>query len=89
MCCIELKCNEALLLYKSKILPFIINIAGLKKIEIKLELNKGYQKMEDFRELYNIMAPKNMIFKIIPSLNIIPLMHVFDGLYIGYPPHVL
>jgi hypothetical protein len=30
-CCVELKCNEALLLYKSKTLPFILNIACLKK----------------------------------------------------------
>jgi hypothetical protein len=57
-CCIELKCNEALLLYKSKTLPFKINIACLNFFEIKLELNKGYQKMEDFRELHNNTVPK-------------------------------
>jgi hypothetical protein len=30
--CVELKCNEALLHYKSKTRPFIINVACLKKI---------------------------------------------------------
>jgi hypothetical protein len=29
-----------------------------KKFEIKLQLNKGYQKMEDFRKLYNSTVPK-------------------------------
>jgi hypothetical protein len=85
-CCVELKCNEALLLYKSKTLPFIINIACLKKFEIKLELNKGYQKMEGFRELHNNTVPKIMIPKIIPPLNITPLTHVSDGLHIECPP---
>jgi hypothetical protein len=57
-CCVELKYNEVLLLYKNKTLPFIINIACLKKFEIKLELNKGYQKIEGFRELHNNTVPK-------------------------------
>ena len=52
-CCIELNCNEALLLCKSETLPFIINITCVKKFETKLELNKEYKKMEDFRELHN------------------------------------
>jgi hypothetical protein len=83
-CCVELKCNEALSLYKSKILPFIINIACLKKFEIKLELNKGYQKMKGCRELHNNMVPKKH-----DSQNITPLTHVSDGLYIECPPWVL
>jgi hypothetical protein len=29
-----LKCDEALLLYKNKTLPFIINIACLKKLKL-------------------------------------------------------
>jgi hypothetical protein len=85
-CCVELKCNEALLLYKSKTLPFIINIACLKKIEIKLELNKGYQKMEGFRELHNNTVPKKHDSQNNTPLNIIPLTHVSDGLYIECPP---
>jgi hypothetical protein len=72
-CCVELKCNEALLLYKSKILPFIINIACLKKFEIKLELNKN-------------TVPKKHDSQNNTPLNITPLTHVFDGLYIECPP---
>jgi hypothetical protein len=81
-----LKCSEALLLYKSKTLPFIINIACLKKFEIKLELNKGYQKMEGFRELHNNMVPKKHDSQNNTPLNITPLTHVSDGLYIECPP---
>jgi hypothetical protein len=84
--CVELKCNEALLLYKSKTLPFIINIACQKKFEIQLELNKGYQKMEGFRELHNNTVPKKHDSQNNTPLNITPLTHVFDGLYIECPP---
>jgi hypothetical protein len=87
-CCIELKSNEALLLYKSKTLPFIINIACLRKIEIKLELNKGYQKMEGFSELHNNTVPKKHDSQNNTPLNITPLTHVSDGLYIEYPPEL-
>jgi hypothetical protein len=86
VCCVKLKCNEALLLYKSKTLPFIINIACLKKFEIKLELNKGYQKIEGFRELHNNTVPKKHDFQNNTPLNIIPLTHVSDGLYIECLP---
>jgi hypothetical protein len=85
-CCVELKCNEALLLYKSKTLPFIINIACLKKFEIKFELNKAYQKIEGFRELHNNTVPKKHDSQNNTPLNIRPLMHVSDGLYIECPP---
>jgi hypothetical protein len=85
-CCVELNCNEALLLCKSKTLPFIINIACIKKIETKLELNKGYQKMEGFRELYNNTVPKKHDSQNNTPLNITPLMHVSDSFYIECPP---
>jgi hypothetical protein len=80
-----LKYNEALLLYRSKTLPFIINIACLKKFEIKLELNKGYHKMEGFRELNNNTVPKKHDSQNNTPLNITPLMHVSDALYIECP----
>jgi hypothetical protein len=71
--CVELKCNEALLLYKSKTLPFIINIACLKKFEIKLELN-------------NNTVPKKHDSQNNTPLNITPLTHVSDCLYIECLP---
>jgi hypothetical protein len=81
-----LKCNEALLLYKSKTLPFIINIACLKKFEIKLESNKAYQKMEGFRELHNNTLTKKHDSQNNTPLNITPLTHVSNVLYIECPP---
>jgi hypothetical protein len=60
-CCIELKCNEALLLY---------------------------QKMEGFSELHNNTVPKKHDSQNNTPLNITPLTHVSDGLYIEYPPEL-
>ena len=42
--------------------------------------------MEAFRELHNNMVPKKHDFQNFTSLNITPLMHVSDGLYIECPP---
>jgi hypothetical protein len=51
-----------------------------------LKLNKGYQKMEGFRELHNNTVPKKHDSQNNTPLNITPLMHVSDGLYIECPP---
>jgi hypothetical protein len=42
--------------------------------------------MEDFRELYNNTVPKKHDFQNNTPLNITPLTHVSDGLYIECPP---
>jgi hypothetical protein len=42
--------------------------------------------MEGFRELHNNTVPKKRDSQNITSLNITPLTHVSNGLYIEYPP---
>jgi hypothetical protein len=55
-------------------------------VEIKLKLNKGYHKREAFRELHNNTVPKKHDSQNNTPLNITPLTHVSDGLYIECPP---
>jgi hypothetical protein len=57
-----------------------------KGFEIKLELNKRYQKMEGFRELHNNTVPKKHDSQNNTPLYITPLTHVSDGLYVECPP---
>jgi hypothetical protein len=57
-----------------------------KGFEIKLELNKRYQKMEGFRELHNNTVPKKHDSQNNTPLYITPLTHVSNGLYIECPP---
>jgi hypothetical protein len=57
-----------------------------KKFETKSKLNKGYQKMEGFRELHNNMVPQKHDSQNNTPLNITPLMHVSDSFYIECPP---
>jgi hypothetical protein len=45
--------------------------------------------MEGFRELHNNMAPKKHDSQNNTPLNITPLTHVSDGLYIECPPRGL
>jgi hypothetical protein len=45
--------------------------------------------MEDFRELHNNKVPKKHDSQNNTPLNITPLTHVSDGLYIECPPRAL
>jgi hypothetical protein len=45
--------------------------------------------MEGFRELHNNTVPKKHDSQNNTPLNITPLMHVFDGLYIECPPETV
>jgi hypothetical protein len=45
--------------------------------------------MESFRELHNNTVPKKHDSQNNTPLNITPLMHISDGLYIERPPRAL